>query len=514
MVRFMIVLHIDTGTKAYSKNILLIDAHSHLGRDEDGLQNMNPLSPEGTFNFYAQINNALREKLGDNYNFQITLNNQLYRFSFEFKPLPFNYNLCQNISKICQCGSHSDLINKLKGSWVVDQGVVFPFQDVFRDRRPEALYRASNLNVSRFATKFPYSLKLIGYARCNPMEGPKAIAELRNAVQNLGLRGLKLHPRSDLWLDQITDQQVSLLLMEAARFSIPVIFDTRGKQSILDIHQLVKNTREMMKRTQQSNLIPHLKVIIAHCAMGYIGDHDIYEVISDPQMYGEISMLHGKGVAEFYLSFMEWYKAHKPKNGKRWSEHIIFGSDFPYFSARHARDNIIFLLSQEFIEQGGTIIDTENILGLNIIKAFTEYNHHVIQQEPCHASYVHFPVNIGKSTDNSDIATKILARLLEDKIIDISKINFMFSESYQNYQNELLVHTIANGSNKSIKFLYMNFIKNKYFLFSNLIQNEVWNPIGYKYFTPQDKGFLLRNFPFNFERNESTLYNSFRKIYT
>ncbi|MFX1295952.1 MAG: amidohydrolase family protein [Promethearchaeota archaeon] len=509
----MIVIYSETKTKSSLKYILLIDAHSHLGKDEDGLQNMNPLSPEGTFNFYAQINNALQEKLGDHYNFQITLNNQLNHFSFKFEPFPFSYNLYKSISEICKCGTHPNLFNKTKGSWLIDQGVIFPFQDIFRDRQPEALYRASNLNISRFTTKFPYSIKLIGFARCNPMEGSKATAEIRNATENLGLRGLKLHPRSDLWLNEITDNNVSLVLIEAARHSIPVIIDTRGKQSILDIHQLVKNTRVLMKNIKQSYLIPHLKVIIAHCAMGYIGDFDIYEAISDPNTFGEISMLHGKGSAEFYISFMEWYKEYKQLNKKRWSENIIFGTDFPYFSANHARDNIVFLLSQEFIEKGGTFNDTENILGLNILKTFTEYNYKIIQQEPRKATYIHLPMSTETPTGNFNVAIKILSKLLENKVINISKINFLFSESYQNYQNELLIQTQSNEINQTIKFLYMKFIKNKYFLLSNLIQNKIRNPTNFKYFTPNDNVLLLHNFPFNFGKDESSLYNSFRNLY-
>lgn len=508
--RKMIILQIDTGTKSFKKNLLVIDAHSHLGRDEDGLQNMNPMSPEGTINFYTKIKRDLQKQIGKNYNFEITLNNQHYRFAFEFKPLPFSYNLCNSITEICNCGSHKDLFLKMKDSWVIDQGVVFPFQDVFRDRRSEALYRASNLNVSRFTTKFPLSLKLIGYARCNPMEGEKAVTEVKNAIENLGLRGLKLHPRSDLWVDDITHQKVSDVLIEASKYSIPVIFDTRGKESILAIHRLVKNTRERLRKLNP-NLIPHLKVIIAHCAMGYIGDTDIYEVISDPQMLGEISMLHGKGSADFYLSFMNWYNSHKNIKEKRWSENIIFGTDFPYFSAKHAKDNIFFLISQQFIEQGGTIIDTENILGLNILRAFSDYNRQVIQTDSCGSSYIHFPTSNGTSLHDSDIATKLLASLLEQKILDISKINFMFSESFQNYQNEVLLHTQSEIRN--IKLLYMNFIKNKYGLLSNLIQNEIWKPTGYKYFNPHDKNFLIRNFPFNFSTDAVSLNNSFRNIY-
>ncbi|GAH39459.1 unnamed protein product, partial [marine sediment metagenome] len=58
---------------------------------------------------------------------------------------------------------HSDLKEKSKFYSMIDQGVCFPFQDVFRDKHPEALYRASNINVSRFTTRFPFSMKLIGY---------------------------------------------------------------------------------------------------------------------------------------------------------------------------------------------------------------------------------------------------------------------------------------------------------------------------------------------------------------
>ena len=78
---------------------------------------------------------------------------------------------------------------------------MFPFQDVYRDKHPEALYRASNINISRFTTRFPFSMKLIGYARCDPIEGEKAIKEVVYARQALGPRVLKLYPRSERWID-------------------------------------------------------------------------------------------------------------------------------------------------------------------------------------------------------------------------------------------------------------------------------------------------------------------------
>ena len=488
-----------------SKRILVIDAHSHLGSDIDSINNMNPLAPGGTYNFY--INTQSRIEKESELNFQVSINGKIHRFEFEFIPLPFIYNVFKHLKEI-NSDTHSKTLDKMNGGWLIDHGVCFPFQDTFRDNKPEAQYRASNLNISRFTTHFPNSLRLIGYCRVNPRQ-PQAPNEVDYAINTLGLRGLKLHPRSDGWTDDITADFASNVLIEGAKNSIPMIFDTRGAQSIIDIYELVEKTRNQLKKTAPE-LIPHLKVIVAHCAMGYIGNNQVYKVISDPNISGEISMLHGKGTSDFFLSFMNWYNQYMPKDSKPWSEKLLFGSDFPYFTPIHAKDNIKFLISQDFLENGGTLVDSENILGLNLIRLLSPYkkNEKIIKSEYSTHSHVYI-------SGNSDVklyenAAKLIAQLVENKRLDISQINFMFNKDFSNLSNNILIRGVLN-TNKKTRILIHNFLNNKLILFSTLDPGVRWNYMGYKYYNPSDQAFFQKAYSIENAPNLDAQYQIINK---
>ncbi|MEJ2279977.1 MAG: hypothetical protein P8Y70_19855, partial [Candidatus Lokiarchaeota archaeon] len=245
----------------------------------------------------------------------------------------------------------------------------------FRDKSPEALYHSSNLNIARFTKKFPFSLKLIGYCRVDPTEGERAVNELRFAREQLGLRGLKLHPRSEGWVDKTATEVPVKVLIEAAKYSMPIIFDTRGKRTILDIGTLVARTRDVIKN-KYPKLLRHFKVIIAHFAQGNVGDYDVYNTIVQPNTYGDLSMLHGEGAKNFFLDFQKWFKQTDRINidGRDWSEYLLFATDYPYFGEMHAQKLLINLFNKEFFNNGGSIQDIKNILGLNQIKLLPEYN--------------------------------------------------------------------------------------------------------------------------------------------
>ena len=138
------------------KRIIVIDAHSHLGSDIDGVNNMNPMAPGGTYHFYADSQSQILQT--GNLNFQLSINGKLHKFEFQFIPFPFNYNLFKYLKEKGNGSAHAGIFDKMTGGWLFDQGVCFPFQDKFRDNKPEAQYRASNLNISRFTTSFPHSL--------------------------------------------------------------------------------------------------------------------------------------------------------------------------------------------------------------------------------------------------------------------------------------------------------------------------------------------------------------------
>jgi hypothetical protein len=178
-------------------------------------------------------------------------------YEFKIVPNPPVYEICKQAAETSE--QYSKIMERLENSWMFDFGVGFPFQDKYRADKPEALYRASNERVAEAVTKFPVSLKMIGYCRVHPDEGQQAVDEVTHSITVKGLRGLKLHPRSEQWLDHINNPKAVNVLAEAARLSIPVLFDTRGKESIYNVHELVKSTRTYLERTSPE-LVPHLKV--------------------------------------------------------------------------------------------------------------------------------------------------------------------------------------------------------------------------------------------------------------
>ncbi|MHA1111834.1 MAG: amidohydrolase family protein [Promethearchaeota archaeon] len=463
-----------------------------MGHDVDDVSMMNPLAPgSGTFDFWAQVQSLIGqewEKTGEQ-KFLTTIKGKPHVLSFEFVQMPFLKKILQHLESI-QNPSYKDMNERFKGQQLIDQCCVFPFQDKFRDKMPEARYRASNTNIMRFTTRFPFSLRMIGYMRCDPMEGEKAVREVDYGVQ-LGCRGLKLHPRSEGWIDHIYGPEAVKVLVRAAQHHLPVILDTRGKQSIFDIGNLIENTRNYLQN-KHPELVPHLKVIIAHCAQGNVGDYDVYNTICQPNTWGELSMLHGKGAENFFKDFRNWYNATgmEQKTGKRWSEFLIYGSDFPYFGSKHAFGLIYYLMNKEFFDSGGTLEDMENIMGLNQLKLLPEYGAPYVEQNPVpgFSSIINSP---NPSKDSSDVAINAIANLINSGMMDIQKILFQFDGSYSNYKGEVLLSTKAKRKqDQIINLVVMNLVKDKLVLISTLAQNSNWKKFGFKYFDPEDREFF------------------------
>jgi predicted TIM-barrel fold metal-dependent hydrolase len=490
----MLTVKIESVKGTKLKNIFVVDAHSHLGSDVDGATMMNPLAPgSGTFDFWSKIQAKLIEDWNKNgeKSFQTNIKGENIRLTFDFAPIPFIKKVFKHLESFNK--NFADINKKISYATFIDQAAVFPFQDTFRDKRPEALYRASNINISRFTTRFPFSFKLIGYCRVDPIEGEKAVNEVKYANEVLGLRGLKLHPRSEGWIDRVDSQKVINVLIEAVKHSMPIIFDTRGRQTILDIRDLTNHTRDIIKKSFPE-LLPHFKVLIGHCAQGNVDDYEVYEAIIQPNTFGELSMLHGSGAGNFFKSFRNWYVENNQQKitGKKWSEFLLYGSDYPYFGDVHAEKLIIYIINKQFFDSGGSIDDAENILGLNLLKLLPEYNLPQINESPIKIKSALIPnIQIGQISPKDDlpleIGTKIIAKLLSEDIIDISKLCFQFKDSFENYNNEVLLKTIPKSSpDKAINILFMNLLKNQLSIITPLKSKIKWKKFGYKYFNPKD----------------------------
>ena len=490
----MLTATIEQKGKKRIEHIIVIDSHSHLGQDVDGATMMNPLAPgTGTFDFWGNVQGRVKADWNANeeQTFMTTMNGIPTKISWSFTPFPFTDKLYTALKALGK--RYSDLKEKSKFYSFVDQGVVFPFQDVFRDKQPEALYRASNINVSRFTTRFPFSLKLIGYARCDPMEGSKAIKEVGYARNVLGLRGLKLHPRSERWIDDINSGNPLNVLIEAAKYSMPVIFDTRGRGSIIDIGNLVKSTRTYLSQKNPS-LLPHLKIIVAHFAQGNIGDHDVYNAIVQPNVYGDLSMLHGEGAANFFEDFRSWFKNNNKYSvdNRDWSEYLLFASDYPYFGDIHAQKLMKYIINKRFFDSGGTISDTRNILGLNQLKILPEYNLSITQAQP--KNYASTIVSQASPELSSyEIGLKVLAKLIVENKIDIKKICIKFSDTWENFNN-ILLDLMNLETKKEMLVSFVELIKDKILLFAPLSNDVDWNSVSLRYFDPRSRAFFASAF--------------------
>lgn len=118
----------------------------------------------------------------------------------------------------------------------LDKTVIFP------PNYPE--YSGANKEISDAVKKYPD--ELVGFARVNP-NNDKALDNLKIAVEELGLKGLKLHPINDDF--RVLSPRVTKIITLAGELGIPVIFD-----SIEQLDELIQLTKEN----------PHTNISLAH----------------------------------------------------------------------------------------------------------------------------------------------------------------------------------------------------------------------------------------------------------
>jgi predicted TIM-barrel fold metal-dependent hydrolase len=118
----------------------------------------------------------------------------------------------------------------------VDKTVVFPVN------YPE--YSGAMREVYEAVQRYPN--ELIGYARVNP-ENDNARAVMRQAIEDFGFRGLKLHPGNDKW--KVNSRLTRDVLDIAREYGVPALFDP-----VVQLDDIFALVREY----------PTLNFIIAH----------------------------------------------------------------------------------------------------------------------------------------------------------------------------------------------------------------------------------------------------------
>lgn len=100
----------------------------------------------------------------------------------------------------------------------VDKAVVFPFNN------PDAVdsFFEPNNVIAKAMERFPG--RLIGFGRLDPHQEEKALKEQERIFLNLGLKGLKLHPKAQQF--SLDNPWLHKILERAAEFGVPVVFDS------------------------------------------------------------------------------------------------------------------------------------------------------------------------------------------------------------------------------------------------------------------------------------------------
>jgi predicted TIM-barrel fold metal-dependent hydrolase len=305
-----------------------------------------------------------------------------------------------------------DLNGKGSMGWIVDQIISFPFNDIFH-KQTKPKFVKSNQYIRHQLQSLTNCFRFIPFCRCDVTD-EGADKEVRNSVCK-GMRGLKLHPLSQGWIDKILSDSCKKILQTAGELHVPVIFDVPNKGVAIDITSISEDAR--------SEISNPINVILGHSAFDY-ASKEIFECIGKNEMYTETSGMRGKDVDIFFKKVME-------VDG--WENKILFGTDSNYFGVLQAADFITFLLSLRFLDlleaQDSDIKPLEvaaKILGGNALKLIPKAWNTCKTNPNEHITEIQDNNKIIQLTGDLKILNQILRKHLTQKnntaVIDIAKL--------------------------------------------------------------------------------------------
>jgi predicted TIM-barrel fold metal-dependent hydrolase len=356
---------------------LLVDAHTHL--------RINTLEGLVPSEFVRKYTKTIKELASE-----IHSNPHDFRFQFPWdlsdKTTDY-YDFCQRDAfSIVHPGK--DLLSSLERYLGFD--FIITFSANMKSRHPRD-YRSANSKLREaLIEKSPSdnsphnNFRFIGYGRLDPNHSD-ALDAFDNVVQ-LGLRGLKLHPKEEDF--EIDSDRVVDILRRAAHYNLPVIFHTQEGMAnrILDV---VDRTISGFIDSDSLDLLTRLKVILGHAPWNGVSNDELYRALSHPNIFGELSTLRPESYSDFfsnsrnlikYENIMEanhiseldhdmveemYFQVFGYNHLNYWSSKLMFGSDTPYPPSTSAPRLIKYLFSREFI---GNVSDIQNILGVSVLK--------------------------------------------------------------------------------------------------------------------------------------------------
>jgi predicted TIM-barrel fold metal-dependent hydrolase len=206
----------------------------------------------------------------------------------------------------------------------VDQAVVLPL------RSENYGWRVSNEYILQTVKQAPD--RLIGFAGVSPL-ADDARAELRTAIETLGLRGLKLHPPMQMF--DPGDVRCFPVYDLMQQYGLPVLFHTgSGPNNLSDRHSKPYLVDEVAVH------FPRLKIILAHAGRFWYQD-TLTMMRRQPNVSVDISANVGKATGYGLLLRLLTDIKELVGNLKR----VLFASDYPWYQPALMKD--LLLQAQE-----------------------------------------------------------------------------------------------------------------------------------------------------------------------
>lgn len=192
-------------------------------------------------------------------------------------------------------------------------------------------YRRSNDEIVAAASKYPE--RLIPFGSVNPRDGDVALAEMERAVNDLGVKGFKLHP----WWSNFTA-------------SSPIARDVAVQGSALRtrfiIHSGTPPTSTPLQIAEMARVAPDASFMLAHMGLADLWKEALRAGARYENIFLETTGAHSLAISH----------AVRTVGAKR----VVYGSDMPF----GGRDNVHFQI-QKIRDLRLSSEDEADILGAN-----------------------------------------------------------------------------------------------------------------------------------------------------
>ena len=177
----------------------------------------------------------------------------------------------------------------------------------------------TNDYVAGIVAEFPG--RFVGFATVDPWKGDAAVRELGRSVEELGLRGLKLHPILQAFFPN--DSRFYPLYERCSELRVPVLFHTgfaaAGAGQPGGGGFRLKYSAPIPGIDDVAADFPNLTIVMAHPAWPWI-DQQIAVALHKPNVFLDLSGWSPRFIPNELIR----------ETNSRLRDKVLFGSDFPY----------------------------------------------------------------------------------------------------------------------------------------------------------------------------------------